>query len=494
MFVHHDKSILLEQYIRRSSPWHYNKSSLNFFPFTEKMADEDDEVQAPVSEDNHIQTFKQLKLSCWLLDRLKVIGIDRPSPVQRNCIPAILSGTDCIACAKTGSGKTLAFALPLLEKLYQEPYGIFGLVLSPTRELAMQIVEQFRILGKKVNLKDCLVVGGSDIVEQGRELAQRPHIVVATPGRLADHLEFAQDDIKLLFSRIQMLVLDEADQLLSGKYNDQLKNIFDVVPRKRQTLLFSATLTRTIQQLQVLAMTDPFFYMAPTSVATVESLLQKIILTPDHAKDSYLVQLIKHFQEQQTRGLIIVFVSTRKKCQALSIGLESLGFKNVAIHAQRSQRERTAALATFKSSATRILLATDVAARGLDIPRVELIVNHNVPNDPKLYVHRVGRTARAGAGGMSVTLATPQDIHLIHEIEKHVGVKMCKHKVSFGMAFNMRMHIFFLAAYVFFLLLRIFLFYGVPDDNDWWLSVVNAGRRQRGSKDHGTGERGNSRS
>lgn len=394
------------------------------------MADEDDEVAAPVSQDNNIQNFKELKLSGWLLDRLRVIGIGSPTPVQRNCILPILAGKDCIACAKTGSGKTLAFALPLLEVLFQEPYGIFALVLSPTRELAMQIVEQFRILGKKVNLKDCLVVGGSDIVEQGRELAQRPHVVVSTPGRLADHLEFAKDDIKPLFSRVRMLVLDEADQLLSGKYNDQLKTIFEVLPKIRQTLLFSATLTRTIQELQVLAMTDPFFYMAPSSVATVESLLQKIVLTPDHAKDSYLVQLIKQFQEKNNKSLIIVFVGTRKKCQALSIGMESLGFKNVSLHAQRSQRERIAALATFKSSATKILIATDLAARGLDIPRVELVLNHNVPNDPKLYVHRVGRTARAGAGGMSVTLATPQDIHLVHEIEKHVGVKMCKHKVK----------------------------------------------------------------
>ncbi|OQR72924.1 ATP-dependent RNA helicase DRS1-like [Tropilaelaps mercedesae] len=393
------------------------------------MADED-EVSVPVSEDNNIQTFNELKLSGWLLDRLRMIGIQKPSPVQRNCLPPILAGRDCIACAKTGSGKTLAFALPLLEALYKEPFGIFALILSPTRELAVQILEQFRILGKKVNLKDCLVVGGSDIVDQGRELAQRPHIVVATPGRLADHLQFTLDEIKPLLSKMRMVVLDEADQLLSGKYNDQLKTIFSALPKKRQTLLFSATLTRTIQEVQVLAMTDPFFYMAPSLVATVEGLLQKIILTPDHAKDSYLIQLVKRFQETNGKGLIIIFVGTRKKCQALSIGMDSLGFRNVALHAQRSQRERIAALAAFKSNAARILVATDVAARGLDIPRVELIINHNVPSEPKLYVHRVGRTARAGAGGISVTMATPQDLHLVHEIEKHVGVKMCKHKVD----------------------------------------------------------------
>lgn len=393
-----------------------------------RMGDED-EVSAPVSDDNNIQSFKELKLSSWLLDRLHVVGIQKPSAVQRNCLPPILEGNDCIACAKTGSGKTLAFALPVLERLYQEPYGIFALVLSPTRELAMQILDQFRILGKKVNLKDCLVVGGSDIVDQGRELAQRPHVVVATPGRLADHLEFALDDIKPLFSKMQMLVLDEADQLLSGKYNDQLQTIFSALPKKRQTLLFSATLTRTIQELQLLAMTNPFFYMAPSSVATVDGLLQKIVLTPEHAKDTYLVQIIKQFQEKDTKGLVMIFVGTRKKCQALSIGMDSLGFRNVSLHAQRSQRERIAALTTFKSSVTKILVATDVAARGLDIPQVELVINHNVPNEPKLYVHRVGRTARAGAGGTSITLVAPQEILLVHEIEKHVGVKMCKHKV-----------------------------------------------------------------
>ncbi|XP_018493649.1 probable ATP-dependent RNA helicase DDX49 [Galendromus occidentalis] len=391
---------------------------------------QDDEISAPVSDDNKIKTFKELKLSDWLLERLKIISIQSPSPVQRNCVPEILKGRDCLACAKTGSGKTLAFALPVLEKLFREPYGIFALILSPTRELAIQIAEQFRILGKKVNLKDCLVVGGTDIVDQGRELAQRPHIVVATPGRLADHLDFAAEDMKPLFSKIQMLILDEADQLLSGKYNDQLKMIFSALPKKRQTLLFSATLTRTIQELQMLAMTDPFFYMAPSSIATVDSLVQRVVLTPDHARDTYLIQVVKQFQEKNSKGLIIIFVATRKKCQALSLGMDSLGFRNVSLHAQRTQRERVAALATFKSSATKILVATDVAARGLDIPRVELVVNHNVPNDPKLYVHRVGRTARAGAGGLSVTLATPQDIHLLHEIEKHVGVTMTKMKID----------------------------------------------------------------
>ncbi|XP_013785487.1 probable ATP-dependent RNA helicase DDX49 [Limulus polyphemus] len=368
-----------------------------------------------------LRTFKDLKLNTWLTDQCKTMGLTAPTLVQLNCIPPILEGKDCIGCAKTGSGKTLAFALPILQKLSEDPYGIFALVLTPTRELAFQIADQFRVFGKPIGLKDCVIVGGMDMMIQGKELAQSPHIIISTPGRLADHLESCNT---FSLKRIKFLVLDEADRLLEGHFNEQLKTIFEALPKKRQTLLFSATMTQTLEELRNIAMTNPYFWSAPAAVATVEELDQRYVLVPSHVRDAYLVHVVKNFVERNPKGSVIIFTSTCKSCHILSMAFKSLGFETTALHSMISQRLRLAALASFKSNNVKIMIATDVASRGLDIPQVEMVINYNVPSVAKDYVHRVGRTARAGRGGMAVTLVTQYDINLIHAVEKLINTKL----------------------------------------------------------------------
>ncbi|CAN9500345.1 unnamed protein product [Ophioblennius macclurei] len=368
--------------------------------------------------------FSSLGLSDWLINQCKQLGINKPTPVQQNCLPAILQGRDCMGCAKTGSGKTAAFVLPVLQKLSEEPYGIFCLVLTPTRELAYQIAEQFRVLGKPLGLRDCIIVGGMDMVTQASELSNQPHVVVATPGRLADHIR-SSDTFSM--SRIQFLILDEADRLLEQGCTDftrDLEVIMGILPAKRQTLLFSATLTDTLQELKSIAMNQPFFWESKSETRTVEELDQRYILTPETVKDAYLVHLIQKFTDEHDDWSIIIFTNTCKNCQVLTMMLREFNFPTICLHSMMKQKQRFANLAKFKASVYKILIATDVAARGLDIPTVQVVINQNTPGLPKIYIHRVGRTARAGRNGVSITLVTQYDIHLVHAIEAKTQTKL----------------------------------------------------------------------
>ncbi|CAL7937084.1 unnamed protein product [Xylocopa violacea] len=366
-------------------------------------------------------TFAALNLSLWLVKQCNSMGIKNPTPIQENCIPRILAGDDCIGCAKTGSGKTLAFVLPILQKLSEDPYGIFALILTPTRELAFQIADQFSAIGKSIGLKKAIIVGGMKMIVQGLELSKHPHIVVATPGRLADHLESCNT---FSLKKIKFLVLDEADRLLEGHFDEQLKIIFNALPKEKQMLLFSATMTDTIDKVFLWESKDK------SGVVTVKELDQRYVLCPTDIRDTFLVEVIRTFRESNKDGSIMIFTDTCKHCQVLSMTLNDVGFQNVALHAMIKQRDRLAALAQFKSSHTKILIATSVAARGLDIPTVELVINHVIPNVPTEYIHRVGRTARAGKDGMAVTLITPHDIKLLHAIENTIGTQLTEYKVN----------------------------------------------------------------
>ncbi|XP_039984035.1 probable ATP-dependent RNA helicase DDX49 isoform X1 [Xiphias gladius] len=373
--------------------------------------------------------FSSLGLSNWLVKQCKQLGISKPTPVQENCVPAILEGRDCMGCAKTGSGKTAAFVLPVLQKLSEDPYGIFCLVLSPTRELAYQIAEQFRVLGKPLGLRDCIIVGGMDMVSQALELSNQPHVVVATPGRLADHIRSSNT---FSMSKIQFLILDEADRLLEQGCTDFTKDlevILKILPAKRQTLLFSATLTETLQELKKIAMNKPFFWESTSETRTVEELDQRYILTPEKVKDAYLIHLIQMFTDEHDDWSIIIFTNTCKNCQILTMMLREFNFPTISLHSMMKQKQRFANLAKFKASVYKILIATDVAARGLDIPTVQVVINHNTPGLPKIYIHRVGRTARAGRNGVSITLVTQYDIHLVHSIEEQIQTKLKEYPV-----------------------------------------------------------------
>ncbi|KAJ8922251.1 hypothetical protein NQ315_004188 [Exocentrus adspersus] len=361
------------------------------------------------------ESFSGLKLSNWIVKQCSNIGLKAPTPIQVRCIPEILNGKDCIGAAKTGSGKTLAFALPILHKLCEDPYGIFALILTPTRELAYQIADQFAIIGTHINLKHCVIVGGVDMVKQGIELSKHPHIVIATPGRLADHLESCKT---FSLSRIRFLVMDEADRLLV------------IYHKKRQNLFFSATITDTLETLKNVIGKEVFLYEAPAETATVEQLQQHYLLCPIDVKDAYFVQAIREYRNRDSKGSIMIFTNSCKNCQVLSMMLNEVGFENVALHAMLSQTQRLAALARFKSNVVKILVATDVASRGLDIPTVALVVNHAMPNTSKDYIHRVGRTARAGRGGQAITLITPYDIQNLQSIEKDINAKLTEAKVD----------------------------------------------------------------
>jgi len=376
--------------------------------------------------------FKHIVKKQWILKQLESIGLKKPTEIQQNCIPAILNGQDCVGCAKTGSGKTLAFALPILHTLSDDPYGIYALILTPTRELAYQIADNFRVIGKPIGLRDVVVVGGRDMVLQGRDLATRPHIVIATPGRLADHLESCKT---FSLKKIKYLVLDEADRLLeeSGGFTGQLKTIFDNLPSKKQTLLFSATITESMEELRTkINMNDQVFKWEQNEqvddMKTVENLKQSYVLTPVGARDAYLVMIVKNFVEKLPLGLIVIFAKTCKSVQLLSMTLTKSGFPAEALHSGRLQKERMAALSTFRSCQVKILVATDVASRGLDIPQVQLVINHNVPSVTKDYIHRVGRTARAGKKGQAVTLVTPTDVNLLKAIEEMVNTKLTEYE------------------------------------------------------------------
>ncbi|XP_062250733.1 probable ATP-dependent RNA helicase DDX49 [Platichthys flesus] len=374
--------------------------------------------------------FSELGLSDWLIKQCHQLGITKPTPVQENCMPPILEGRDCMGCAKTGSGKTAAFVLPVLQKLSEDPYGIYCLVLTPTRELAYQIAEQFRVLGKPLGLKDCIVVGGMDMVAQALELSDKPHVVVATPGRLADHIRSSNT---FSMSKIQFLIMDEADRLLEQGCTDFTKDlevILGILPAKRQTLLFSATLTDTLQELKGIAMNRPYFWESTSETRTVEELDQRFILTAERVKDAYLVHLIQTFTDEHDDWSIIVFTNTCKNCQILTMMLREFHFPTISLHSMMKQKQRFANLAKFKASVYKILIATDVASRGLDIPTVQVVINHNTPGLPKTYIHRVGRTARAGRNGVSITLVTQYDIHLVNSIEEQNQTKLKEYPVE----------------------------------------------------------------
>ncbi|KAG7597228.1 Helicase C-terminal [Arabidopsis suecica] len=376
----------------------------------------------PSSDTTSVTNFEGLGLAEWAVETCKELGMRKPTPVQTHCVPKILAGRDVLGLAQTGSGKTAAFALPILHRLAEDPYGVFALVVTPTRELAFQLAEQFKALGSCLNLRCSVIVGGMDMLTQTRSLVSRPHIVITTPGRIKVLLE-NNPDVPPVFSRTKFLVLDEADRVLDVGFQDELRTIFQCLPKSRQTLLFSATMTSNLQTLLEHSSNKAYFYEAYEGLKTVDTLTQQFIFEDKDAKELYLVHILSQMEDKGIRSAMI-FVSTCRTCQRLSLMLDELEVENVAMHSLNSQSLRLSALSKFKSGKIPILLATDVASRGLDIPTVDLVINYDIPRNPRDYVHRVGRTARAGRGGLAVSIITETDVKLIHKIEEEVGKKM----------------------------------------------------------------------
>ncbi|KAH9997340.1 DEAD-domain-containing protein [Russula vinacea] len=362
-------------------------------------------------------SFGSLGLIQPLLEAIERVGYKTPTDIQLEALPPALQGRDIIGVASTGSGKTAAFALPILQKLWDEPNGLFACVLAPTRELAYQISQQFEALGSAMGVRCIVLVGGMDMVTQSIALAKRPHIVVATPGRLKDHLENTKG---FSLRGLRFLVLDEADRLLDMDFGPDIDGILRAIPKERTTYLFSATMTTKVAKLQRASLSNPVRVEVSTKYSTVSTLLQYYLFIPLSQKDVHLVYLTNSLAQNS----IIVFTRTVHDAQRLSIILRNLGFAAIPLHGQLSQSQRLGSLSKFQSGSRKILVATDVASRGLDIPAVDVIINFDIPTHSKDYIHRVGRTARAGRAGKSITLVTQYDVELIQRIEAVINKKL----------------------------------------------------------------------
>ncbi|EZA53170.1 hypothetical protein DMN91_004665 [Ooceraea biroi] len=362
-------------------------------------------------------TWKDLGLVDILCKTCLDLKWKDPTKIQREAIPLTLQGKDVIGLAETGSGKTAAFALPILQALLENPRRYFALILTPTRELAFQISEQFDALGSSIGVKCAVIVGGMDMHAQGLTLEKKPHIIIATPGRLVDHLEKTKG---FNLRQLQFLVMDEADRILNMDFEVEVDKILRVIPRERRTLLFSATMTKKVQKLQRASLRNPVRVEVSTKYQTVEKLLQYYVFVAAKEKDVYLV----HILNELAGNSCMVFCGTCNNTTRTTLLLRNLGFTAVPLHGQMTQNKRIAALTKFKAKNRSILISTDVASRGLDIPHVDIVINFDIPTHSKDYIHRVGRTARAGRSGRSITFVTQYDVELYQRIEELISKKL----------------------------------------------------------------------
>lgn len=339
--------------------------------------------------------FSGLGIAPRLLDALDRLKFTVPTPVQKQAIPVGIEGKDLIAIAQTGTGKTLAFGIPILQRLAQAKGK--GLILLPTRELAIQVDEAIQAIGRSMGLRTAVLIGGASMIRQHQSLARNPHIVIATPGRLIDHLE--QRKIKL--DDVRILVLDEADRMLDMGFAPQINKILAAVPKERQTLLFSATMPTSIVSIARRHMALPIQVEIARSGTTAEKVSQEVFFVNKESK-AQLLQLLL----QQYPGSVLVFTRTKHTAKKLALHLRGLGHASADIHSNRSLAQRREALDGFKSGKYRVLVATDIAARGIDVTGIELVVNFDLPQAAEDYIHRIGRTARAGREGRAVSFAT----------------------------------------------------------------------------------------
>lgn len=373
--------------------------------------------QRPKTKPDEPTTFQALGIDERLCEVCKSLEWTEPTKIQREAIPIALQGRDIIGLAETGSGKTAAFILPILQSLLENPRRLFALVLTPTRELAIQIHEQVAALGSGFQIKSAVLVGGMDMMTQTVALAKKPHIIIATPGRIVDHLEKTKG---FNLSALKYLVLDEADRILNMDFEKEVDKILEQIPRERRTYLFSATMTKKVAKLQRASLKDPVRIEVSTKFQTVEQLKQYYLFIPAKYKDVHLV----HILNELSGSSFIVFCNTCPGTQKMALMLRNLGFSAIPLNGKMTQVKRLAALNKFKTKSSCVLIATDVASRGLDIPHVDVVINYDLPQHSKDYIHRVGRTARAGRYGKAVTFVTQYDVEMYQKIEHLIGKKL----------------------------------------------------------------------
>ena len=358
--------------------------------------------------------FSQLGLNAALRRRCESLSYNEPTPIQNQAIPVILNGSDLIGCAETGTGKTAAFLLPIIQRMTDQPRpGVRVLILAPTRELASQIEESYRQLGPKKGFPCVRLIGGAGVRQQLDALRRGASVVVATPGRLLDHIERGSIDL----SQVEVLVLDEADRMLDIGFLPAIRKVVGVLPAKRQTLLFSATMSSDIEKLARSTMKSPQLIEVNQRGRAAESVSQMAYPVAMESKTALLLALL----ERDRLERVLVFTRTRRGAERLSHILRARDHRVNRIHADRSQPQREAALRGFKDGSFSVLVATDIAARGIDVDSVSHVINYDVPAAPEDYVHRIGRTGRAGNTGRAITLVAPVDELSMRAIERMTG-------------------------------------------------------------------------
>ncbi len=363
-------------------------------------------------------TFEELGLLPELLKAVAEAGYTEPTPIQAQAIPVVLAGKDVMGGAQTGTGKTAGFVLPLLQRLARHAstspsparHPVRALILTPTRELAMQVHESVQTYGKHIPLRDLVVYGGVDIKPQTEALRKGVEIVVATPGRLLDHVQ--QKSVN--FNSVEVLVLDEADRMLDMGFIPDIKRILAMLPKERQSLLFSATFSEEIKKLADSMLKAPVLIEVARRNAVTETVTHRMhLVDQDHKR-----QLLAHILKTSSLKQVLVFVGTKFGASRLAVYLEKQGIEATAIHGDKSQQQRSEALEAFKSGKARVLVATDVAARGLDIDDLPHVINFELPHVPEDYIHRIGRTGRAGKEGDATSLVCAEERGKLAEIEK----------------------------------------------------------------------------
>ncbi|MBK9305585.1 MAG: DEAD/DEAH box helicase [Nitrospira sp.] len=359
------------------------------------------------------RNFHALGLSEALLRDLAEAGFVSPTPIQEQAIPSALAGRDVIGCAQTGTGKTAAFVIPIVERLSSLPKGQpKALILAPTRELALQTLTTIEKLGRSRGISATVIVGGADMQAQVRGLRQRPDILVATPGRLLDHMWNGT----ILLSSMKILVLDEADRMLDMGFAPQINQILDALPEERQTLLFSATLPSDLARLVQASVRNPVRVMVAPSATTADGVTQAIHYTSHTDKSDLLLSLLG-----ADKDTALVFTRTKHRADRLGRMLGRAGHRVAILHGGRSLSQRRAALEGFKRGAFRVLVATDIAARGIDVANIGHVINFDLPNCPEDYVHRIGRTARMKTTGRATSFVTGEDRSQLRDIERLLG-------------------------------------------------------------------------
>lgn len=364
-----------------------------------------------------MKNFLELGISETFNHTLRENGITEATPIQEKAIPVIMSGKDIIGQAKTGTGKTLAFVLPILEKINPESSDVQALIVAPTRELALQITAEIKkMLVHREDINVLAIYGGQDVAQQLRKLKGNTHIVVATPGRLLDHIRRETIDL----SNLSMLVLDEADQMLYFGFLYDIEDILDETPDSKQTMLFSATMPKDIKKLAKRYMEEPQMIQVQSEEVTVDTIEQRVIETTDRAKPDAL----RFVMDRDQPFLAVIFCRTKVRASKLYDDLKGFGYNCAELHGDIPQAKRERVMKSFREAKIQYLIATDVAARGLDVDGVTHVFNYDIPEDVESYIHRIGRTGRAGGSGLAITFVAAKDERYLEEIEKTLGAPL----------------------------------------------------------------------